>query len=179
MFKPLGNFIHRTPWWAIALFGLFTLVALVLFTTPIHVIRLAESGATASERRAIKREIDLAFGDSALNVAEGIVGTMKERAVDPARKAELDRALNEIERARKELSNAQAEIGSNMRSAARDAAEAAHEAALDVARAAIDSAKEARETIEETRREAIDKLRNKGIDTTATEKSFDELIVGA
>ena len=179
MFKPLGNFIHRTPWWAIALFGLFTLVALVLFTTPIHVIRLAESGATASEKRAIKREIDLAFGDSALNVAEGIVSTMKERAVDPARKAELDRALNEIERARKELSNAQAEIGSNMRLAARDAAVAAHEAAIDVARTAIESTQEARETIEEARREAIDKLRNKGIDTSATEKSFDELIVGA
>ncbi|MCY7387121.1 MAG: hypothetical protein LH481_03505, partial [Burkholderiales bacterium] len=106
MFKALGNFIHRTPWWGVALLGLFTLVALVMFTTPIHVIRLAESGATAGEKRAIKREIDLAFGDSALNVAEGIVGTMKERAVDPARKAELNRALAEFDRARKELSNA-------------------------------------------------------------------------
>ena len=179
MFKALGNFIHRTPWWGVALFGLFTLVALAMFTTPIHVIRLAESGATAGEKRAIKREIDLAFGDSALNVAEGIVGTMKERAVDPARRAELDRALGEIERARKELSNAQAEIGSSMRSAVRDAAEAAHQAAVDVAQSTIESATEARATVEEARREAVDKLRDKGIDTTATAKSFDELISSA
>ena len=60
-----------------------------------------------------------------------------------------------------------------------DAAVAAHEAAIDVARTAIESTQEARETIEEARREAIDKLRNKGIDTTATEKSFEELIAGA
>lgn len=179
MFKPLGNFIHRTPWWAVAIFGVFTMVALVLFTTPMHVIRLAESGATAGEKRAIKREIDLAFGDSALNVAEGIVGTMKERAVDPARKAELDRALAEIERARKELSNAQAKVGNDMRVAAREAAEAAQEAAMDVAQSAIESATEARETIEEAKREAMDKLRDKGVDTLATSKSFDELIVNA
>ncbi len=179
MFKALGNFIHRTPWWGVAIFGVFTMVALVMFTTPIHVLRLAESGATAGEKRAIKREIDLAFGDSALNVAEGIVSTMKERSLDPARKAELDRALSEIERARKELSNAQAKVGSDMRSAAREAAEAAQEAAMDVAQSAIESATEARETIEEARREALDKLRDKGIDTTATAKSFDDLIVNA
>ncbi len=179
MFKALGNFIYRTPWWGVALFGLFTLVALVMFTTPIHVMRLAESGATAGEKRAIKREIDLAFGDSALNVAEGIVSTMKERAGDPTRKAELDRALAEIDRARKELSNAQAKVGTEMRSAAREAAEAAHEAAVEVAQSAIESTTEARETIEEARREALDKLRDKGIDTTATEKSFDDLIRGA
>ena len=179
MFKSLGNFIFRTPWWGIALFGLFTMVALVMFTTPIHVIRLAESGATAGEKRAIKREIDLAFGDSALNVAEGIVATMKERANDPARKAELDRALSEIERARKELSKAQAKVGSDMRAAAEDAAVAAQETATEVAQTAIESAIEARETIEEAKREALDKLRDKGVDTAATAKSFDDLIATA
>ena len=176
MFKALGNLIYKTPWWGMAIFGVFTLVVLVMFTTPIQVIRLAESGATPSEKRAIKREIDLAFGDSALNVAEGIVGTMKERTGDPTRKAELDRALAEIERARKELSNAQAEIGSSMRSAARDATEAAHEAARDIAQTAIESATEARETIEEARSEALEKMHGKGIDTTAAASSFDELI---
>ena len=179
MFKALGNFIHRTPWWAVAIFGVFTLVALVLFSTPLHVMRLAESGATAGEKRAIKREIDLAFGDSALNVAEGIVSTLKERAIDPARKAELDRALAEIERARKELSNAQAKVGSDMRAAAHDAAVAAQDAAVEVAQSAIESATEARETIEEAKREALDKLRDKGIDVTTTTKSFDELIASA
>lgn len=179
MFKALGNFIHRTPWWGVALFGLFTMVALVMFTTPIHTIRLAESGATSGEKRAIKREIDLAFGDSALNVAEGIVSTMKDRSMDPSRKAELDRALAEIDRARRELSKAQAKVGSEMHSAAREAAEAAHEAAVDVAQSAIESATEARETIEEARREALDKLRDKGVDTSATAKSFDDLIRNA
>ncbi|MCY7388551.1 MAG: histidine kinase, partial [Burkholderiales bacterium] len=99
--------------------------------------------------------------------------------VDPARKAELNRALAEIDRARKELSNAQAKVGSESRSAAREAAEAAHEAAVDVAQSTIESATEARETIEEARREALDKLRDKGIDTTATTKSFDDLIRSA
>ena len=150
-----------------------------MFTTPIHVIRLAESGATAGEKRAIKREIDLAFGDSALNVAEGIVSTMKERSIDPARKSELDRALSEIDRARKELSTARARVGTEMRSAAQEAAVAAHEAAVEVAQSATESATEARETIEEARREALEKLRNKGIETTATAKSFDDLIQGA
>ena len=179
MFKALGTLIHRTPWWGVAILGFFTLVMLVMFATPVHVLRLAESGATPGEKRAIKREIDLAFGDSALNVAEGIVGTMRERAGDPARKAELDRALMEIERARRELSNAQADVGNAMRSASREAAEAAQEAAREVAQAALDSTTEARETIEEARSEALDKLRDKGIDTTATARSFDELIRNA
>lgn len=176
MFKALGNFIYRTPWWGVGIFGLFTMVVLVMFTTPIHMLRLADSGSTVSEQRAIKREIDLAFGDSALNVAEGIVGTMKERAKDPARKAELDRALSEIERARKELSNAEATAGSAFREATREAAEAAQQAATEVAEAAIEAATEARQTIEEARSDALEKLRDKGVDTSATAKSFDDLV---
>ena len=179
MFKALGNFIYRTPWWGVGIFGLFTMVVLVMFTTPIHMLRLADSGATVGEKRAIKREIDLAFGDSALNVAEGIVGTMKERAKDPARKAELDRALSEIERARRELSNAEATAGSTFREATREAAEAARQAAIEVAEAAIEAATEARQTIEEARSDALEKLRDKGVDTSATAKSFDDLITTA
>ena len=190
MFKALGNFIHKTPWWGVAIFGFATLMLLVLFTAPIHVMRLSESGATPDEKRAIKREIDLAFGDSALNFAEGIVGTLRERTNDPSSRAEMDRALNEIDRARKELSSAQVEVGKAMRSAAgdaadtareaaRDAAEAAHLAARDVAQSALESAIDVRETIEEARSDALDKLRNKGFDTTATAASFDELIGGA
>ena len=179
MFKALGNILYKTPWWGVATFGAFTLVSLVMFATPIQVIRLAESGATAEEKRAIKREIDLAFGDNALNVAEGVVSTLKERANDPARKAEFDRALAEIERARKELSKSQTEIGSTMRAAAREAAQAANEAARDVAQTAIESAVEARETVEEARKEALDKLRDKGIDTAATAAVFDDMLKAA
>src|SRR5512140_2414371 len=103
MFKAIGNFLYRTPWWAMGLLGLSMLALLVVFAAPMHVLRLQESGSTPEEKRAIKREIDRAFGDSALNVAENIVGVMKDRASDPARRQELDQALKEIAQARKEI----------------------------------------------------------------------------
>jgi hypothetical protein len=60
MFKAIGNFLHRTPWWAMGLLGLSTLVLLVFFAAPLHVLRLQDSGNTPEEKRAIKREIDRA-----------------------------------------------------------------------------------------------------------------------
>ena len=108
MFKSLGNFIYRTPWWGLILGGLVTLVALIMFATPIQLLRLSDSGATPAEKSAIKREINLAFGDRALNIAEAVVGRMKERATDPDRVRELNHALAEMARARAELSRAQA-----------------------------------------------------------------------
>ena len=53
MFKAFGNFIHRTPWWAMVLLGISTFLLLVVFSTPVHVMRLSDSGATPEERRAI------------------------------------------------------------------------------------------------------------------------------
>jgi hypothetical protein len=60
----------------------------------VHVMRLSDAGATPEERRAIKREIDRAVGDSALNVAENIVEAIKDRSQDPVRKQEMERALS-------------------------------------------------------------------------------------
>ena len=55
MFKAFGDFINRTPWWAMILLGFSTLLLLVIFSAPVQVIRMSESGSTPEERRAIKR----------------------------------------------------------------------------------------------------------------------------
>ena len=181
MFKSLGNFIFRTPWWAIVLFGLTVLASLVLFATPVHVLRLQDSGQTPAENEAIKREIRIAFGDSALNVAEEVVSAMKRREGDAERNSEFDRALAEIARARKELS--QVNIGGDAAEAARDAAQEARQNALEIARdaaeAALNTAVDARESIEESRTETLEKLRNKGVDIGPTAASLDELLKSA
>ena len=190
MFKAIGNFLHRTPWWAMGLLGLSMLVLLAVFAAPIHVLRLQESGTTPEEKRAIKREIDRAFGDGALNVAENIVGVMKDRASDPARRAELEQALKEIAQARKDIFAAQRDAQNAAKGALKDAQEAAKEAlkdaqdaameaARDGAQAAVEAATEAREAVEEAKRDAEDKLKSSGADTGAALKAFDDMIRSA
>jgi hypothetical protein len=176
MFKSLGNLIHRTPWWGLCLGGLFILVALVMFATPVHMLRMSESGRTPQEKSAIKREINLAFGDRALTIAEAVVGSMKARATDPERVRELDRALAEMARARDELSKAQAKTGGVVGEIARNAADAALETAIAAAGSALESATEAREAIEEARDDAIEKLRdvkNTGVPVRAMNENAD------
>ena len=173
MFKSLGNFIYRIPWWGLILGGLFMLAALVMFATPIQLLRLSDSGATPAEKSAIKREINLAFGDRALNIAEAVVGRMKERSTDPDRVRELNHALAEMARAREELTRAQAGVAID---SAQEANDAALETAMAAAESALESATDAREGIEEARDEAAQKLREKGVDPTSTVKSFDELL---
>jgi Histidine kinase len=108
--NSLGNIIHRTPWWAVGLGGLFIFLLLAVFTVPFNVIRLSDAGATPAENRAIQREIDRSFGNSAINVAERVVRTMSERATDPARREELEQALRDLEEARADLMTRQNEI---------------------------------------------------------------------
>ncbi|MEP7157167.1 MAG: hypothetical protein ABI905_15410, partial [Betaproteobacteria bacterium] len=179
MFKAIGNFIHRTPWWAMVLLGISTLMLMVVFSFPAHVVRLADSGATPEESRAIKREIDRAFGDSALNVAENIVGAIKDRSNDPQRKQELDHALAEIAQARKEIFNAQRDAGNAAREVVRDAQNAALEAAQEAAETALEAAKDTREAIEEAKNDAVDKLKASGADSNATLRAFDDMIKAA
>ena len=133
MFKAVGNVIHRTPWWVVVSGGLITLLVLVLFTVPIQVIRLHESGNTPQERRAIEREINLAFGDRALNFAEDIVQAMRARTQDNARQQELEHALTEIARAKKELATAQSDLSRNAKELAAETTDQALEAARDAA----------------------------------------------
>jgi hypothetical protein len=172
MFKAVGNVIHKTPWWMLVLSGLVTLLVLVLFTVPIQVIRLHESGNTPQERRAIEREINLAFGDRALNFAEDVVQAMRARTDDNARQQELEHALIEIARAKKELASAQTDLSRNARELAAETTDQALEAAQDAAQTAVDAAGSAREAVEQAKADAIDLLRERGLDTAATAASF-------
>ena len=176
MFKAFGNFINRTPWWAMVLLGFSTLLLLVLFAAPVHVMRLSDSGATPEERRAIKREIDRAFGDSALNVAENIVSAIKDRSSDPSRKQELEHALAEIAQARKEIFSAERDAMTAAQEVIREAQNAALDSARDAATSALEAAREARESMEEAKSAAAEKLKSAGADATAALKAFDDMI---
>lgn len=183
MFKAFGDFINRTPWWAMILLGFSTLLLLVIFSAPVQVIRMAESGSTPEERRAIKREIDRAVGDSALGMAEQIVGAIKDRSTDPARQQEMARALEEIAQARREIFAVQREAQHEATRAARETVkevkERALEAAKDAADSALEAAREARESVEETSRDTLEKLKSSGVDTTATQQALDATIRAA
>jgi Histidine kinase len=185
MFKAFGNFLHRTPWWAMVLIGLLTLILLGIFTLPAQVIRLSNSGETPEINRSIKREIDSAFGDSALGLAEGVVSAMQERTTDPARRRELEVALEGIAEARKEIFNAQDEIKKAVTDATKEASVAAREAAKNTATVAIDaaltaaeamleSANERREAIEEARADVEKSLKSAGVVAPEALKSLDE-----
>ena len=179
MFKAIGSLIHKTPWWALILGGISTLTLLVLFTLPVQVIRLVDSGATPAERHAIQREVGLAVGSKALNLAQGVVSTIRDRTTDPERLRELERALAEIERARSDLVLAQNGVDESVADSAREAAEAAMEAATTAAEAAVEAAVEARQAIEETQQDAVERLRDKGVDISGALKSFEQLLASA
>ncbi len=176
MFKAVGNVIHKTPWWVMVSGGLITLLVLVLFTVPIQVIRLHESGNTPQEQRAIEREINLVFGDRALNFAEDIVQAMRARTQDNARQQELEHALAEIARAKKELATAQYDFSGNAKERAAETTDQALEAARDAAQTALEATISAREAVEQAKADAIDLLRERGLDTAATAASFGAML---
>ena len=148
--KPVSELLHRTPWWALILAGFATLAGLAFFVTPYHIIQYQDDGKTTEETRAIKREIDNAFAENAINVGRSVVRGMLARTTDPDRRAELEQALSGLEEARTELRVAGAEV---LR-AKREALEAAKEqtahvtTAVEAARASIEAA-----TSKELRRE--------------------------
>jgi hypothetical protein len=179
MFKAIGNVLYKTPWWAMIATGVFALLLLVLFALPMHMIRLVDSGASPAENRAIQREIGMAVGNQALDLAKGILETLKERTTDADRRREFEHALNEINRARDELVRAQSGYNDAMIENAREAADSALEVARDAAQSAMQAATDARQAIEDARNDAIDRLRDKGVDITATLKSFEQLVVAA
>jgi hypothetical protein len=162
--KPLSNFLHRTPWWALLGGGLGLFVALVIFTTPFHLIRLDQAGATPEENRAIKREIDSAFSEGAIDLARGVVKEMRDHTRDAARREELERALAEIDDARQNLREAGAEVLRAKREAAQDASNAVKEAAA---------------AIEEAKRQAERALKEAGVDDERVKKSLDESLKAA
>ena len=148
--KPVSELLHRTPWWALILAGAATFAGLAFFVTPYHIIQYRDDGKTTEESRAIKREIDNAFAENAINVGRSVVRGMLARTTDPDRRAELEQALSGLEEARTELRVAGAEV---LR-AKREALEAAKEQTANVI-AAVEAARESIEaaTSKELRRE--------------------------
>ena len=162
--KPLSDLIHRTPWWALILGGVATLIALAVVVTPFHLIEYRHEGATPEENRAIKREIDNTFAEGALDVARSAILTMRGATSDPARREELNRALEELDSARAELRDAEREI----RRAKREAVHSAREATREAASA-----------IEEARRNAEEALKEAGIESGAVKQALDQSLKAA
>lgn len=126
--KTVTDLLHRTPWWALLFGGVATFVALAVFVTPYHIIRYRDDGRTVEESRAIKREIDNTFAENAINVGRSVVKGMLARTTDPARRAELEQALEGLEEARKELR----ETGREAIQARRDALKGARDATREI-----------------------------------------------
>jgi hypothetical protein len=157
--KSLSNLLHKTPWWLLLGGGLLLLAGLTLFVTPFQLIRLEQSGVTPEENRAIKREIDYAFSEGAIDVARRIVRELKSHTKDPARRQELERALEEIDSASVTLR----EAGQEVIRAKRDAAESVTEAVKGAATA-----------ITEAQKDAAQALRDAGVDNPKITKALEE-----
>src|SRR5260221_13564622 len=136
--KSVSELLHRTPWWALILAGLAAFFGLAFFAIPYHVLQYREGGKTAEESRAIKREIDNAFAENAINLGRGVVKGMIARTHDPERRAELEQALQGLEEARQELR----EVGSAVIQARREALDAAREATRNVQSAVANARRE-------------------------------------
>ena len=174
MFKAIGNFIYRTPWWALILFGISVLLLLGVFVTPFHVLNLQHKGVDSAQKQAIQREIDSNFGQSLLGVAEEVVKGIHDSSEDPARRAEMERALKEILRARSELENARVDIRSASGDAVKEAREVAREIAIGAAENAYEAAVEARERVEEAQEDLRDSLASSNVPKAEWPKSLDE-----
>ena len=138
--KSVTDILHRTPWWALLFTALAIFVALAVFVTPYHILQYREDGGkTTEESRAIKRELDNAFAENAINVGRGVIRGMLSRTTDPERRAELEEALHGLEEARRELRDAGTEALRTKREAlasARQATRASLEAIRNARREA-------------------------------------------
>ena len=143
--KSFSDLLHKTPWWALLVTGLACLFALAAFVTPYHIIDYRNDGATPEARKAIKREIDNAFADNAIEIARGVLLGMRRQTTDPARREELDVALQGLDEARSELREAGREVLRSKR---------------EVLETTRDAARTARDAIREARRQAQDAIAN-------------------
>ncbi len=162
--KSLSNLIHRVSWPILIVGGLLVVIALAAFVTPFHVIDLRNDGASAEEKRAIKREIDNTFAEGALDVSRQAILAMRGATSDPQRREELNRALEELDRVREELSQAGAEVL------------AAKREAVDAAREAV---REAATAIEEARQSADDAMKLAGVENSKVRESLDRALKAA
>jgi hypothetical protein len=162
--KAITNLLHRTPWWAMVVAGIVGLALLGAFSTPVRVIQLEKSGDSPEQSRAIKKEIDTALAENAIDAATGFIGGWRGRTTDPARQKELDNALEALHEARDELRNAGKEIA---------------EAKREALRSARDAAKEAVTAVNEAQREALRELKEAGIDSPELKKSLEDSVKAA
>ena len=173
----LSDFLHRTPWWSLFLAAFGIVVALAVFAVPFQIFRLEHNAATPEEKRAIKREIDLAFSQGAVDLAHGIVKEMRDHASDPARRDELDRALDEIETARESLQEAGAEVARAKREsidevtgAVAEAHRALREAQKEAAQALKDAGPE-RERVERSLADSAEAVQRAGEEAKRAEEA--------
>ena len=159
--KSLSNLIHRVSWPMLIVGGMLVVVALAAFVTPFHVIDLRNDGASAEEKRAIKREIDNTLAEGALDVSRQAILAMRGATSDPQRREELNRALEELDRVREDLRQAGAEVL------------AAKREAVDTAREAV---REATTAIEEARQSANDAMKLAGVENSKVRESLDRAL---
>jgi len=162
--KSLSDLIHRLSWPVLIAGGMVVVVALAAFVTPFHLIDYRKEGGSAEEKRAIKREIDNTFAEGALDVSRQAILAMRGATSDPARREELNRALEELDRVREELRQAGAEVLQAKREA------------VDAAREAV---REATDAIEEARRSADEALKLAGVENSKVRDSLDKALLAA
>ena len=121
--------------------ALAILVGLAAFVVPYHIIDYRRDAAGPEQERAIKREIDNAFVEGALNVARNVVLGMRRSTNDPQRQEELDLALAGIDEARLEVREAGREVLRAKREAAESISQAIREARRSIAQAQKDAAR--------------------------------------
>ena len=98
MFKSFGNFLHRTPWWALWGGAFLIFLALVAFATPWGVFKLSKLGRNASEREAIQHEVD----NSGKAILETAFRTWSDNSKDEEQAAELKKVADSIARWREQ-----------------------------------------------------------------------------
>ena len=162
--KSASDLLHKTPWWALLVGGFATLFAIAAFVTPYHIIDYGQEGSTPGEQAAIKREIDNAFAENAIDLARNVIIGMRGATKDDKRREELDVALQGLDEARRELRDA----GSEAMRAKRKALEQAHEAAANV-----------HEAVAEARREVERALKEGGIDNAQVRKALEDSVKAA
>ena len=165
--KSLSDLIHRTPWWALLLGALVAFMALAAFVVPYHIIdyrRDARDAVSEEEQRAIKREIDNAFADNAIDIGRNVILGMRGATKDPKRQEELDQALESLDEARQELREAGAEAARAKRQAARDVSEAV---------------KEASEAIKQAQKDAERSLKEAGLEGSEVSRALEQSLAAA
>jgi hypothetical protein len=174
MFKTLTDFLHRTPWWGLIAFGLSSGLLLAALAVPFNVIQLQSRGETPAQQRAIQREIDAAFGTSALDVAEHVVATIQGLSNDPVRQAELQGALAEIARARHEIEARQEGSDARHDNLPDEATMALREAEIDTAMDLYEAAVDLRQGLEDSQEELQGTLKRSGIPATEWPQSLQQ-----